>query len=126
MKPPATWLLCLLTALLSCPLAKSDPKFVVLGFNGKVPEWKMKKGKAENIIKNGDTVYISTNVFPDPVDGIYHVDQEGFVKVKLFNAKIKIGGLSEIEASAKLLKQGKAEDLYAGEARFYVLDATKK
>jgi hypothetical protein len=76
------------------------------------PQWKFIRALKNVIIAPGDEVFISTNIHPDSFDGFYKVDANGMVRPKYCEKPVKIGGMSEVEASNIVLKHTFNSEVY--------------
>ena len=100
-----------------------DTPFVQAGQQQATPSWKHARPQPESYIQPGDKVYIFTNIFPDPFDGIFQVSQKGMVSPRYCGAPVKIGGYSEVMASTIVLEHACKHDVYneRSNIRIYVV-----
>ena len=78
----------------------------------RTPSWKYARPVPESRIQPGDKVYIFTNIFPDPFDGLFLVDKNGKVSPRFCGSPVKIGGHTEVEASTLVREHACRNDVY--------------
>ena len=87
--------------------------------------WKVAKPQDDVKILPGDEVYISSDRQFDSCDGKLKVDPKGFVTPKCGSGSVKIGGLSEVEASRIVAELLVRDEIYHPSTKVKVVNASR-